>query len=397
MAKNTGLEECLTVGLDVFLDAQPGKNNSPRFPGRIRGGGVEKYILLGVNRGARAPSTRRGEKCVVRFMYEGEVWGFTAAFGEPAAPSEFPLIQIHWPREVARIQVRKHERVPIQIPCTLHLEDDSTEACTICDISGGGCSLIASCDIAVSATVHLSFRMPDGGQVSRRPIIIRNRRSDPSGANCYGCQFQEEKEEDRGIELFVARKKAMDRGEAAPHPQLLVLSRNDEDVQIAQQALSESPYQAVAATGILDLGYRLHTCNAVGILICDEQKELSAIEIFPLIQQSQGMEEIPLFLYGGGAGMHDQAMSMGASMCLEHLSNAQDIFPHLPEIESPPTPDEAPDDKSAEESLSSEPEDNDASSEESEVAPDMNGEEDGDDVSDDDDDDDDDDDEINLG
>lgn len=348
MATSSGLEKCLAVGLDVFLDAQPGQNNAPRYPGRIRGWDEGNYILFGLNRGARLPVVRRGAECVVRFMHEGEVWGFTAAVGEAIAQSEFPLIQLHWPNNVARIQVRKHERAPIHIPCTLHVGEES-EDCSINDISSGGCSLIASRDLAVSDTMHLSFRMPDGGLVSRRPVIIRNRREDASGTFSYGCQFQEEKEEDRGIELFVKRKIAMDRGEAAPHPQLLVLSRNDEDVRVAQQGLKESPYQAVAATGILDLGYRLKTCNTVGILISFEQKELSAIEIIPLINATQDTAEVALFLYGGGADLHAQAKEVGAALCLDSLEQVQEVLPHLPALPEPPPPEEEEEDAPAEE------------------------------------------------
>lgn len=339
MATSNGLEKCLAVGLDVFLDAQPGQNNAPRYPGRIRGWDVGQYILFGLNRGARLPVVRRGAECVVRFMHDGEVWGFTAAVGEAIAQSDFPLIQLLWPTNVARIQVRKHERAPIHIPCTLHVGEDSEDG-SINDISSGGCNLLASRDLAVSDTMHLSFRMPDGGLVSRRPVIVRNRREDPSGDFSYGCQFQEEKEEDRGIELFVKRKIAMDRGEAAPHPQLLVLSRNDDDVKTAQQGLKDSPYQAVAATGILDLGYRLRTCNAVGILISFEQKELSAIEIIPLISAAQDMEEVPLFLFGGGAELHAQATSAGAALCLNSLDQVQEVLPHLPTLPEPPSPEE---------------------------------------------------------
>ena len=128
----------------------------------------------------------------------------------------------------------------------------------------------------------------------------------------------------------MARKIAVDRGESAPHPQVLVLSRNEHDVEAAQQALAGSPFEVVEAAGILDLGYRLHTCAAEGILVCFEQKELSAIEVLSLIRQSPGLEEMPLFMYGGKS-LHDQALTMGATLCLEDLSSASQILAYLPE------------------------------------------------------------------
>jgi len=329
------LEERLEVGLDVFLDLQPGVPNAPRYGGRIRGWETNRYILIGLNPGGAVPLIRKGKECVVRFMHDGEVWGFGAQLGETAMHTELPLLHLHWPREVARLQVRKHERVAIEIPCTLHLGDDQTDTGTIGDLSGGGCCIVTMRNLAVGDSVHLSFRMPEGFQVNRRPVRIRNRKSEPGGKLRYGCQFQEEKEEDHGIQLFVARKKALDRGESAPHPQLLVLSRNDEDIRVVQQALAGTPYEVVAAEGILDLGYRLRTCKTAGILVSYEQKELSAIEVIPLIQQSPGMAAVPIFVYGGGSVLHGQAAGLGAALCLDHLASARDILPFLPAVEAP--------------------------------------------------------------
>lgn len=333
------LERCLKVGMEVFLDASPGSPNSKRFPARLRGWELGHYLLLGLSAGNAMPVVRHGKECVIRFMHEGEVWGFSAIFAEQGLNGGFPLIQLYWPREVARVQVRKHERVAIQTPCAIALEDGDSLSATIDDLSGGGCSVLVGTELSVGAVLRLTFRMPDGGQVSNRPVIVRNRRPVPGQGIKYGCQFQAVDEKDHGIQLFVARKIATERGESAPHPQILVLSRNELDVEMVQQSLANSSFEVIEAAGILDLGYRLHSCEAVGILISFEQRELSAIEVLPLIRQSPGMGEIPLFMYGGGTGLRDQALSMGATLCLNDLSEAPRILPYLPEQ---PTPRPAP-------------------------------------------------------
>lgn len=325
------LERCLKVGMEVYLDANPGHPSSKRFPARLRGWELGHYILVGVAAGGGMPTVRQGRECVIRFMHEGEVWGFSAVFAEQGLNGGFPLIQLYWPREVARVQVRKYERVAIQTPCAVELEDGTNRPATIDDLSGGGCSVLLDSEIAVGATLRLSFRMPDGGQVSRRPVIVRNRRPVPGQGVKYGCQFQAVDDKDHGIQLFVARKIATDRGESAPHLQILVLSRNELDVEMAQHSLAGSPFEVIEASGILDLGYRLRSCKAVAILISFEQKELSAIEVLPLIRQSPGMDTIPLFMYGGGMGLRDQALAMGATLCLNDLSETSRILPYLPE------------------------------------------------------------------
>lgn len=333
------LERCLKVGMEVFLDASPGNPNSKRFPARLRGWELGHYILVGLVAGTPVPTVRTGRECVIRFMHDGEVWGFSAVFAEQGLNGGFPLIQLYWPREVARVQVRKHERVAIQTPCAVELEDGTQRSATIDDLSGGGCSVLLESEIAVGSILRLTFRMPDGGQVNHRPVIVRNRRPAPGQGVKYGCQFQSVDDKDHGIQLFVARKIATDRGESAPHPQILVLSRNELDVELAQHALAGSPFEVIEAAGILDLGYRLHSCAAVAILISFEQRELSAIEVLPLIRQSPGMGEIPLFMYGGGEGLKDQALTMGATLCLRDLSETPRILPYLPQ---PPAPKEDP-------------------------------------------------------
>jgi hypothetical protein len=195
--------------------------------------------------------------------------------------------------------------------------------------------VLVTSEIELGAVLRLTFRMPDGGQVSYRPVVVRNRRSVPGQGIKYGCQFQAVDEKDHGIQLFVARKIATERGESVPHPQILVLSRNELDVEMVQQSLANSPFEVIEAAGILDLGFRLHSCEAVGILISFEQRELSAIEVLPLIRQSPGMGEIPLFMYGGGTGLRDQALAMGATLCLNDLSETPRILPYLPEQQAP--------------------------------------------------------------
>lgn len=337
-ASAIALERCLTVGMEVFLDASPGNPNAPRFPARLRGWERGHYILVALVPGGTVPVVRQGKECVIRFMHEGEVWGFSAAFSDQGFESGYPIYQLYWPREVARVQVRKHERVAIKTPCTIEFEDGTQRQATVGDLSGGGCSLVVATEIAVGSPLRLSFKMPDGGNVSRRPVIVRNRRVVGGEGIQYGCQFQAADEKDHGIQLFVARKIAAVRGESAPHLQILVLSRNERDLEMVQQCLAGQPYEVIEASGILDLGYRLHSCEAVAILISAEQKELSATEVLSLIRQSPGMEQIPLFLYGGGEGLRDQARHSGATLCLNDLSDTNLILSYLPRPVAPTAP-----------------------------------------------------------
>ena len=184
------LEKCLAVGLEVFLDPSPGSPNSKRFAAKVRGWERNRFLILGLVAASPAPVLRQGKDCVIRFMHEGEVWGFTAQFAEEILTGGYPLIQLYWPVEVARVQVRKFERVAVQTPCTVTLSDERTMEGTIGDLSGGGCSLVLNDDVDVGSTLRLTFRMPDGGIVSQRPVIVRNKKSVPGQGFKCGCQFK---------------------------------------------------------------------------------------------------------------------------------------------------------------------------------------------------------------
>lgn len=324
----TELESCLEIGLEVFLDPNPGTPNSRRFPARVRGWEAGRYLILGLLPSGPPPVLRSGKECIVRFVHEGEVWGVSVSFVEELQGGTARLVQLSWPREVARVQVRRHERVPVQAPCDLFDSGGGSLPGTIADISGGGCSVLARRELEVGSRVLLSFQMPDGVRIDMRPVIVRNRRPVAGGLIKYGCQFQEQDGQDRNIEFFVNRSIASARGGMVATPHLVLLSPRNPDIEEARRALASAHCEIVAAAGVLDLGYLLRTCQPAGVLMAFDQGGFTAIEILPIIRQSPGMAALPIFVYGGGARL-DEVMALGATHCVNDLSLAAEILPYL--------------------------------------------------------------------
>ncbi|MBX3176105.1 MAG: PilZ domain-containing protein [Candidatus Hydrogenedentes bacterium] len=331
----TELESCLEIGLEVFLDPNPGTPNSRRFPGRVRGWEAGRYLILGLLPSGPPPVLRSGKECIIRFVHEGEVWGVSVSFVEELQGGASRLVQMSWPREVARVQVRRHERVAVQAPCDLYDSGGGSMPGTISDISGGGCSVLARRELEVGSRVLLSFQMPDGVRIDKRPVIVRNRRPVTGGLIKYGCQFQEQDGQDRNIEFFVNRSIASARGGVVATPHLVLLSPREADADEARRALASAHCEIVAAAGVLDLGYLLRTCQPAGVIMSLDQAGLTAVEILPLIRQSPGMAALPIFVYGGGAGL-DDAMAHGATHCVNDLSLAAEILRYLDLPESRP-------------------------------------------------------------
>ena len=61
---------------------------------------------------------------------------------------------------------------------------------------------LARRELEVGSRVLLSFQMPDGVRIDKRPVIVRNRRPVTGGLIKYGCQFQEQDGQDRNIEFL---------------------------------------------------------------------------------------------------------------------------------------------------------------------------------------------------
>jgi len=120
MASKPGLDELLSVGLAVSVHPNPNVKTSPRLKAYIRGWSKGKYVLIDqpvVN--MRFLPVKQNRPCVVRFIAQGWVCGFDGLVVSSSESIDQPYFKMEWPDKLAVIQVRKDERVGIDVPCTL--------------------------------------------------------------------------------------------------------------------------------------------------------------------------------------------------------------------------------------------------------------------------------------
>lgn len=310
------LEQHLEVGGGAFLDLNPRGGQDRRYRTSIQGWDPQRRIVLKRPAACRAISMNKGRLCSVRFVEEGDIWGFVTKLASDIHPfGDDDTIIVAWPQRVRRMRVRQHQRVSVSLACRVAFQDGNTEEGSLRDLSAGGCGLRVSRTLDIAESLEITFPLPDTGEMVSRAATVRNRGNiDPDGFLEYGCQFTNEKDEIQySIEFYVARTLAESRGEMPPNPQVIVVSTQVEDTQDARHALRTTGFDVVPATGILDLGRRLHGGSPAAILVSASLPEIEPALACSLIRKTPGFAELPLVVFGGDIGLEQPAKDAGAN------------------------------------------------------------------------------------
>jgi len=302
----------LRPGGAAFLDLNPEGEQDQRYRTVFEHWETGRFFSLERPEACRALHLERGRICAVRFMLDGEVWGFYASLDHDLLPfSDDTTIRITWPRSARRQRVRRFERVPFSTPCEAAFPDGSTEPGSILDLGAGGCRVSLHRPLELGEVIELTFEMPRTGGATRRSAAVRNRGAAPDGALVYGCQFADADEGQPDIEYHVARALAGHRAKgAAP---VVVLSADEHDADLVRQALHNTGREVVAAGGVLQLGARIDQAKPAAVLISSGLSDLEAADACLLVHRTQGLGDLPVVIYGGGDTAQDQARAAGAS------------------------------------------------------------------------------------
>ena len=114
--------------------------------------------------------------------------------------------RVAWPRSIEVVQLRRHERVRISVPCEAVFPDGRREDAEINDISTGGCGFITRKRPKKDVVVELSFALARGLSFENIKAVVCN--VTVSRGRCQvGCRFSELGVNDsHHIDLFVVTK-----------------------------------------------------------------------------------------------------------------------------------------------------------------------------------------------
>ena len=183
------------------------KGMTSRFKTVLLGMEPDEYLILKMPLSLISkdspPVLQQGTPLILRYLYEGTVFGFEASVIQ-VLQSPGKLLFVEYPERIERYDLRSHRRVDCMLPARSEMGVRSDQG-TIVDISETGCRyVIKEKDdqnvpaLLVGDQMTLKFRLPGIAEEQAVSGIIRNINQDNRQA-ALGIQFHEVSEDCRGM------------------------------------------------------------------------------------------------------------------------------------------------------------------------------------------------------
>ncbi len=302
VSSERAFSESLKVGQCAFM--QVGQDDaSQRQRTTIRGWDKGKSILLDKPAGDGQPLPRKGQRCAVRYIHEGVVWGFRCLVTECPSNSKVRHFGVAWPERIYQARIRSEARIEAWISCRATLPNGRQAAGTLCDISGGGCRVELKDRLEKGESFALTFVLPDEVLVEKAGVLIHRRIRTADGGYGYGCEFVDlPSHAADSIRLWSIREQLSQRGRKTEC--LVVVTRHLEDVHRVEGSLGKHlGLTTVPATMLLDVGYWLHEHHVRGVFVNMRDCHFPAEDIRTLIRTPAHEEDPPVVAYGNGHDM----------------------------------------------------------------------------------------------
>jgi len=154
-AENVG--QLLKVGTPAIVHPDPDRADSARLRAVIRGWQPGGYIILDIPR-EEVYAFKVDQHVVIRFVAEGDACGCDCRILDRGSGPFFSFVRVSWPNEFTSVRIRKHERVEVNVPCTVQPLGGPSFQAEISDVSTGGCRLLSSHALAQDRVYGTQFR-----------------------------------------------------------------------------------------------------------------------------------------------------------------------------------------------------------------------------------------------
>jgi len=299
MSDEKDLDSYLNVGCPLVLHPEPFEASAPRYSACVRGWSKSSYLLIDRPRiNNRFAAIRENQPCVVRFLYNGRACAFDTMILDWDTRQYHSYCRISWPTKFQTVSFRKFERVRAQIPCSFEHGGEKHEG-VIEDISIGGCRVRTSCQVENNSTIELDLSLPDGCVLEQIRAAVKNVRAG-GGEFLLGCQFEDDQPEvESDIAFYVTT--VLERGEVrtTERQRVLIIDDNRTVAMVLRNLLEQKGIEVLPASGTLDGLSRLRLSSPDAVLISQRMTDLPGIDSARLIRATRGLENLPLFLYGG--------------------------------------------------------------------------------------------------
>lgn len=308
------VEHHLAVGLSATVQSVSESQETPRYRTSIRGWQRGQYIIVDrpmvVQRYVTLP---RDEPCAVRFLSEGVACGYEGAVLDLGPRSLVSHMYVSWPNDLRRIQVRKHERVKTVATCSVKVINRPQPVTgEIRDVSVGGCALFLPTPLTVGTHIRIWATLPDGAAWDGVSANVRRIRPTHEGA-LHGCRFENPAESLKtDLQLFVADALERIRVPDTSACRVMVMDPNLKVADAIREELSRNGYQVTTAQNLVEAFYRLRASYPHAVLVNQDQKPLSGVEICRLVKNAHAHHNVPILIYGQQANLDDAATDAGA-------------------------------------------------------------------------------------
>ncbi len=151
--------------------------------------------------------------CVVRFIHEGNVFGFSAYIIAPIR-QPFPLVFLTYPDELESLNLRTNPRYPVRIEATYTYQTPEGSAPgmgtgLILNISEGGCLLEGEQFFDPGSRLTLSFTIPPQETVQELEVEVKRLRKKGEHAHLGLTLITPSETNARKINDYLARMKSL--------------------------------------------------------------------------------------------------------------------------------------------------------------------------------------------
>ena len=178
-----------------------------RTPGTLVGLVPERYLVLGLGgeRDANYSKLFKGNSIVVRYIFDGAVYGFqTASLGSVTSPDR--LLFVSYPSIVAEQSLRSFPRSACVLAAEIEIDDEETPA-QVLDLSVRGLQLVYREELEdeddepgstmpdVEDDITVKVTLPGAADAVEIATTVRNQGFDDEGRCRLGVEFEEPDED----------------------------------------------------------------------------------------------------------------------------------------------------------------------------------------------------------
>ena len=320
------IERCLDVGRPAVLSISAKRGGEATARAIIRGWQRGSYVLLDIpDETGLGAGPRVGDSCRLRFLAEGDACGLDATVIDLGSGSHFSFVKIAWPHNVTMTRVRKHQRVQVNLPCTVHLGAGDPIPGEIQDISAGGCRLAIDRPLPQRVQINVHFTLPGKTQELNQPAETCASGAFVGGA-WIGCKFTDISEELRyDIDFFVATTAANLRIGSQSGNRILIIHTALAEVAPLRQALSTQGYDVTVAHNVLDGFFWLRASTPSVVMLHADLKPFRGLDILTSLRALPAFETLPVIIFGGTDADQSAALKAGASQYLVSSAQVQEL------------------------------------------------------------------------